>query len=676
MRLVVSLFLLLSFTLLVAQEQPKEKTFIMNDVRTWKLTNMFTYADTLPVDTATNLHQINNPLYRQSVGWVTTGNIGAPAQSLFYPDIKRFEGNIFLTPLVPYIESAEDYIYYNTKTPYANFTYQNGYPKRRSEEYVHVLFTQNVNRRVNIGAKLAVRSSVGRYEAQRTNHVDFRLHGSYNGDYYSGHGSVSYHKAKIEENGGVLLDDYIINSGDYDFDKAEDVPVKMMDGVNRTSLYRIFYTHSMDLAHVERMDTDSVAYEVPVATCYHTFNFETSHREFKVSDMELDYDNLKMIFPNNYADDVTFDLYDTQRTGDSIRYFNIKNVFQVKLAEEFNSLLRFGLRVFIENNIRRYQSPDGVDVVVTTDKYGNDVESIHYRDASKDTEVTTSIGGEIFKHRGDNLSFNAMAKLYIQGYRVGDLELDGKVKTMFNILGTKASVWGSGHFELRSPERWENYYTSNLYRWSEILDNETSMTIMGGLRFDDWNTELMGFSSTIDNKIYYASDGKPRNASSAVEVVGAQLKFHLQGAGFNTINRCAVQHTTDESVVAVPLFVAYSSNFFEHRFFDVLTLQLGFDLQYSTAFYAPRYNPATMQFCSQIEQTIYDSKGEIIQERRKVGNYPYLDPFLNMQIKRVRVYFKYSHVNSQWGNTDHFMTVGYPTNPQSMKFGLSWNFYD
>lgn len=677
MRLRVTTLLLFCSFIVFAQEQTKEKTFIKNDVRTWKLSNMFTYADTIPVDTATNLHQINNPLFQQSVGWVTTGNIGAPAQALFFPDVKRHDGNIFLTPLLPYLEQPEDYVFYNTKTPYANFTYQNGYPKRRSEEYVHILFTQNVNRRINIGAKLAVRSSIGRYESQRTDHSDFRLHGSYNGDYYSGHGSISYHKAKIEENGGVLKDEYVYDPQDDKYKNPEDVPVKTMNSLNRTSLYRFFYTHSFDLAHVDRVDEDSSIFEVPVMTAYHTFDLETTHRWFKMGDLKTDKNSLPMIFPNNLEAGKNFKLYDDQRVADTTRYVKMHNTFQLKMTEEYNSLLRFGLRVFVEHELHRYVYPDTAVVTEKETAYGDVIKTLHYRQSSPEVQNNIILGGEIFKHRGDNLSFDAMAKIYVLGKRDGDFEIDGHVKTTFPFLcDTTISVWGKANFQLRSPSFWENKYVSNIYRWNNKLSKEENLTIKGGIRFNGWNTEIMVYYSLLNDRIYYAFDGMPATSPHEVNVLGAQLKTHLHIWGFNTINTLALQESSDADVVSLPRFIAYSSNFFEHRFFDVLTFQLGADLQYNTAFFAPQYNPATMQFCSQVKETRYDEKGNIILERRDVGDYLYFDPFINIQIKRVRAYFKYSHLNSIWGSGDHFMTVGYPANPKSMKFGISWNFYD
>lgn len=678
--------ILLLFTMFVsAQEEKKEKAFIPNDVRTWKMTNMFTHADTIPIDTATNLHQVNDPLYHQSLGWVTTGNIGAPAKALYYPDVFRHQGNIFLTPLLPYIEQPEDYVFYNTKTPYANFTYQKGFPKRRSEEYVHILFTQNVNRKVNFGAKLAVRSSIGRYEAQRIDHYDFRLHGSFNGEYYNGYGSVSYHKAKISENGGIMDEALIRDPNPEEKDmykKPEDLPVNMMNAVNKTSLYRIFYTHSFDLAHVERLDIDSTVYEVPVMTAFHTFHLETSHREFKMSSLPKDTSMLNEIFPNELEDGQKFPFYDKARTADSTRYFSLKNIFQLKMTEEFNSLLRFGVRAFLETEINLYTYPDFPQTTEKETQYGDIEKTFHYRKKKSDftDDLRMSIGGEISKHRGENLSFSAMAKCYFMGYREGDFVIDGHINTSFPFLKSTASVWGQCLAERRSPDFWEEKYISNLYQWDNDLNAEQSLNVRGGIRIGQLNTEVTGYFSQISDMIYFGPDGKPRNYSSntGLQLMGVQLKTHLQGAGFNTITRCAVQHTSNENVVALPLFAVHSSNFFEHRFFDVLTFQLGIDLQYNTKYLAPLYNPATMQFCSQEIKEKKNEKGETIVVGRKFGNYVYFDPFVNIQIKRVRAYFKYSHVNSMWKwfEDSYFLTAGYPSNPQTMKFGISWNFYD
>lgn len=679
MRFFLASLLLLCSLLGRAQEENKVKTFIMNDVRTWRLTNMFTHADTIPVDTATNLHQVNNPLYQQSLSWVTTGNIGAPAQSLYYADIRRHDGNIFLTPLLPYIEEPEEYVYYNTKTPYANFTYQNGYPKRRSEEYVHILFTQNVNRRLNVGAKLQVRSSIGRFEHQRNDHADFRLHSSFNGDYYNCHGSLSYHKVSIQENGGIIGDSIFINPGEDKDDNPEDMPVKTMNGRNRTSLYRLFFTQSMEFAHVERLDEDSVPYEVPVVTGYHTMHLETTHREFRMSDVSTDKLLFPAIFPNTFQQGENFKLYDPNTVRDTTRYMSLSNTFQLKLTEEYNSLFRFGFRAFIEHRFERYTYPDGVFVEEKETQYGDVVKVIYYNKPQVTNVNSIYIGGEISKHRGENLSFDILAKYcLLDDTRMGSFVLDGRVNTSFPLFGRRASVWGRGTLENRSPSPWEENYVSNIYSWSNSLESEHGIRAQGGVRLDDWNTEISGYGAWEDNKVYFGADGVPCNSSKALFVCGAQLKFHLQAFGFNTITRCAVQYSDLEEVMPLPLFAVYTSNFFEHRFFDVLTFQLGFDMQYNTKYYAAQYNPATMQFCSPVGegQTLTDKSGKVVRQRRKVGGHPFLDPYVNIQIKRVRAYFKYSHVNSFWSDRDYFIMPGYPANPHSMKFGISWNFYD
>jgi hypothetical protein len=115
-------------------------------------------------------------------------------------------------------------------------------------------------------------------------------------------------------------------------------------------------------------------------------------------------------------------------------------------------------------------------------------------------------------------------------------------------------------------------------------------------------------------------------------------------------------------VLPLPEFTAYSSNFYENVLFQVLKFQIGFDLRYHTKYYAPTYMPATGQFHT--------------QNIRKIGNYPFFDAFVNFHLKRARIFVKGDHVNAGLMGYDYFYSVGYPANPISVKFGVSWNFYN
>lgn len=631
------------------QNTENKKTTIYPDIRVWRMTDSYTHADTIPIDTILNEHQIHNPIWRYNVSNVTLGNYGSPSQSSYYPTIAHHEGNIFFDVLNDYMDNPDKFEYYNTKTPYSNFTYQMGYPKRRSEEYVHILFTQNVNRRLNVGFKYKLSSSIGRYESQRADHVSFRLFSSFDGDYYKFNFSGIYHKADIKENGGILNDNYILYPDSFEYEKPEDIPVQFMDQKNRTSRYQLLFSHALDLVHIDRYDNDSNTIEIPVATIYHKLYIDKSHHEYRIGDLSNYKEIADELFPNIFND--------TLQTADSIRYFHIGNEFQLKLNEEFNNLLRFGLRAYIGNDIRQYHWP--AQSIVTTDEKGK--KTIHYKQ-NDEKRVTTYVGGQIFKNLGENLHWSAGAKVYFQGYRSGDFCIDGNVTTQFNILGLSAEVYANGKVELRSPSLFEEKYMSNHYSWDNGFESTKTVNINGGIKIPNIKLELSVFSATSKKQIYFDENGYPSQYDDVVQVTGAYLRKQFSGAGFNSINRITLQKTTVSDVVPLPTFAVYSTDFYEHEFFGVLMFQLGFDFRYNSAYYTPKYNASIMQFCA--------------QDERKIGNYFYLDPFINFHIKRVRFYAKYEHLNKGWVSKDYFNTIHYPANPGTFKIGISWNFYD
>ena len=92
------------------------------------------------------------------------------------------------------------------------------------------------------------------------------------------------------------------------------------------------------------------------------------------------------------------------------------------------------------------------------------------------------------------------------------------------------------------------------------------------------------------------------------------------------------QKSTQEDILSLPAISVYSHNYFQHALFkNALFLQTGIDVFYNTKFYADNYMPSIMQFYNQRE--------------RKTGNYPKLDVFLNLRIKRADIFVKYEHIN-------------------------------
>ncbi len=629
-------------------EPTAKKTTILPHVRAWNMVDDYTTADTVVVDTIVAEHQIHNPIWRRSVSNVSTGNLGAPSLPTFYPAIVRDRGNVFYNSLLPIMTRPETFTFYNTATPYANLTYQKGIPKRRREEFFSALFTQNVNKRLNIGMRFDLNAAIGRYLNSAADNSKFSMWASYEGEVYHAQMAFYYQKFQIEENGGILNDNIIMYPDSFDYDKAEDIPVQFMDAKNRLASYNFVYGHSLDIGFVTRTEGDSVEYDVPVATAYHKFTMDRSHHDFWI-------DNL-----STYAETNLFPLVylDPTRTHDDRKYMLLSNTFQLKLNEEFNQLLRFGVKLYLTNEIKQYYW-DAL-TTVEQDEDGEDV-LIYHR--NKENRVSTYMGGQLFKNIGENLRWQAGIRLSMQGYDVGDVNANGKLELTFGSERWRTTLWGKANFELRSPTLWENRYTSNHYDWSTELDREQTLDISGGLRVPEMNIDVSVFSSTLNKRVYFGSDGVPTQKSDVTQILGVYGRKHFTSKiGFNSIIRVAVQKTSDNDVVPLPKLALYSSCYWEHKFFGVLLTQIGFDVHYNSKYYTPAYNPMLMQYVPQSE--------------RKTGGYGYFDPYANFHLRKIRAYFKDEHINNLWGSNDHFLTIHYPSNPHTFKFGLSWNFYD
>lgn len=657
------------------QEEAKVSQVAPGDrLRSWRLVDGFTRADSLAIDTATAGVQQYNPIYKNSFSNIHLGNMGSAYTSNLLSFKKDFNEFIFLNSLYDYFDQPEDIKFYNSKVPYTNLTYIYGGPKRRSEENVSVLFTQNVNKSLNLGFEYILLSSVGSYSAQQTDNRTFNLWTSYNGPKYDIHGVFTYNKADHYLNGGIENDNHelILNPTSKEFKQAENVPVKYTSQTNYVDNYQFFVTQQLGIGKIklkresavvlndsisatpERIATIEEA-QLPVSTAYHALHISSYKRAFKI-------DQLPSYITKDGNGVSTLPLYganffDAARTGDTTRYTNIKNIFQLKFNEEANSLLKFGLRAFLSNEIKHYkfQVEPGFTLVDT-------VPVPVYR-SNDTTFVSTHIGAQIFKNIGQNFWWNMGGKLYVQGYKAGDIQLKGNVNTLYRVFKDTAGVYARGQIDLRTAEFLQENYFSNHFSWQKNFRQEKIVNIEAGLNIPTRNLKMAFESKSFTDYIYWDYDAMPDQTSELINAFEISLYKNFKFGPLHSRNKLAYQYSSDQNLYPLPDFAGLSSNYFD--FFlakRVLNVQVGFDVKYHTEYYTPAYMPATGQF--------------YLQNKIKIGNYPFLDAFVNLQLKRARIFLKFDHVNQSLMERNYFLTMGYPYSPMRFKWGVSWNFYD
>ncbi len=629
-------------------EQQNQGTSIKPDIRAWHLIDDFTFADTTAVDTLSNGYQVYNPIYQRSIANAHLGNLNTAYQSMILEDRETKYGNLFSNAFRVYLPDAKDLYFYNTKTPYVNLTYHFGGPKRRSEERIRVAYTQNVNKAWNVGAEYLLSSSVGQYQAQKADSETFRFFSSYDGVKYNFQAAFIYSKLKTYENGGLNRDKV-----DFEFQNLspESVVVQFNSAERRITNRKLFFNHSLGIGNISVSKDDSIEVELPVSKIYHTFELEQDNMEYFIPDLPSYYtqDVLNPFYPNINSD--------TLQTMDSVRVNTMRNTFQIKFNEEANSLLKFGVRAYIVNDVSFYQfpkKPTNYDIV--------DGDYIPHYINTDTTLVTTALGGQIFKNLGKNFWWNAGVKIYFQGYRAGDSEITGKINSSFRIANDTAGFYGSGGIYLTTPELFETKYYSNHLQWDHNFGQKRTVRFKGGIRIPTKHLELSAEGRFMNNHIYWNFDGTPDQTDGVIQVYNARLTKLFNLGRFHSHNEVVYQHSSDQDIIPLPALALFNSTYYQNTLFKVLHFQLGFDFRYHTSYYAPFYMPATAQFTN--------------QSIEKVGNYPWFDVFVNLQLKRARIYVKFDHVNQGYPNEPYYTTYNYPGNPRALKFGVSWNFYD
>ena len=64
------------------------------------------------------------------------------------------------------------------------------------------------------------------------------------------------------------------------------------------------------------------------------------------------------------------------------------------------------------------------------------------------------------------------------------------------------------------------------------------------------------------------------------------------------------------------------------------------------------------------------------ETRFKLGGYPLLNAYVNIHLKRTRIFIAMYNLIQGQGEKSYFLAPHYPLNPRLLKFGLSWNFFD
>ena len=646
----------------------KPKTTVKTVIRSWQLSTAAYLADTVKMDTSFINFPMDEPLNKYSISNVWNGSLVSPAQSRIYFKRLHTIDDIFGEAYQPYIITPSDVRFYNTTVPYSRIAYKKGFTTYHEENDLNFMFTGNLNKRINLGLSANYLNAAGHYMYQENKLFNGSVFGSYNGDHYSLQAAFTFATLSNFENGGITNMEDVKGTLE-----PEDIPVNMqgMSGYRYLSgLLNHYYSITVEREHHDTIEVennfgekekkDSVRIEhVPLITFAHTFETRSSLRRYIEANAQQGY------YGNVYRN--------WQQTRDSSDVLTIRNTLSVTFEEAFNSLLKFGAVVYAKNECQRYMYP-GVDAETTLQPFNNPIDTftnmsliMQPLDAYKYRWMNnTFVGGSIYKRQGKYIRYGVNGDVCLAGYKLGEFQVNGHVDSDFRLGKDTMQISAWAFFRNETPSYYLQRYVSNHYVWANDFSKPMRFNVGGEVAYPTkWVKPRVNVCfENVTKPIWFDSQGLPQQLDGNVQIIAADVHCDLTTPWINLENNVVYQHSTS-SVIPLPTITLYHNLYYHGTWFRALDAQIGVDLRYHTAYYAPILNPATGQFCSQTDV--------------KIGNYPILNVYLNFFVRSLHLNFfaHYTHFNHLFmrSNTDCQIMANYPYNPDVFRAGLAWSFY-
>ena len=273
-----------------------------------------------------------------------------------------------------------------------------------------------------------------------------------------------------------------------------------------------------------------------------------------------------------------------------------------------------------------------------------------------------SVNGGIIINLFKSTRITGQGELVTLGYQIGDFDIKGQWK---QFLGTSAKNYGQATFDVelkRQSANWfEEHYASNHFRWDNDFNAATYLTL--NLKYC-YKQYCIGVKQTsISNLVYFGTDARPAQFSGLFSIREAYLSFYQSLGRFELEGFASLQKSSNEEVVHLPLLLGQLKfGYSQPIFHKAATLHPSLTVRYFTKYYADAYMPATRTF--------------YLQNEVQIGNFPFIDLAIALQVKKANIYVAYSNMFLLTGNYNSFIAPHYPMRDSRIFIGVNWRLFN
>ncbi len=558
--------------------------------------------------------------------YASLGNVGLAHHSLLYePELYKGFG-FGIHSFDEYFFTSEKARYYIHKGPVTYLGYVNGAKKEQILDAAH---SQGIGNNIIITAKVNITNSPGAYQRMKADNSHVLITGRFvtKNKRYGVLANYFNNTLKLEESGGIRSDIFFEDNIEPNRQNIQ-VNLNNSDNLIRyggASLNQYFY-----LSRDKEADTVNPAKnKFHLGKISHTFSYSRNYQLFSGNDPLSDYWQL-------------FDPpLDSAKSRDSVIIRKIENTISW-------------------SNMAIWNDPEEMPFYLSVNLKLQQADISGYTGAESFNTIVPYAEAVIRPFKN--------AKIRLLGeYTLGDFNNNG-----FLLKGTwdqqlykdEKELFGftaEGYLTSREKGYFYNYYHSNHHRWDNNFKKET-ISMLG---FTAKRKRISGGFKlyNVSSPIYLSDSARPMQYDGNLSVLRLFVFHDFRIRKFGINYEVVYQAASNSDIVRLPAITARAGIKFTLPIFkNAAVIQPGIDLFFHTKYYADAYLPSIKNF--------------YIQNEKEIGNYVYGDVFLNLLLKRFRIFLKFHHVNSFLGNYTYYTVPHYPMQDFAVKFGLSWTFYD
>ena len=574
--------------------------------------------DTILLDTTLNINKFYEFNFRRKDNFelIKPNNVGQPYNNLSYVIDESNYPIIGYSANKTQLQTSDDIYFYDVAYPMTELLFKTVFSQGQLTD---VLFTTNVNRKLNFSLGFKALRSLGKYQNSLSGSKNFTFTYNYNSKKFSSKSFYLSQKLEKHESGGLsLISINDFESKDPVFNERSKLNVKFEDAVN-IYFQRDFYSHNKFKIFDNKKNL----------SLNHTLHYVTVNNSY----------NQSLI--NNYYGGLIGGI---TTVDDKFKFRSIKNKISFDISNVIFDFTEIG---FINFNYEYFNLNSGNEKI----KENSNLFSIKL---SKNFEIL-------------DLDFDLQKK--ISGDRIGDrLNIVLKPAKKFNLdLNLKLSSVKS-HPGLI----YDNYYSGfSGVNWT----NRNDLVNTSSIFINYINKKFGQFSlsgSLINNYVYVSTENSdiesyiPQINQAEFDIKLFKLKYvkNFIFGKFSMNNSFLIQDVDqNDNILNIPDFVYRNSFFISEKIFkNVLEIQSGFNFKIFSKFFINEYNPVISTFH--------------IQDKRKIGGFPIIDFFLNAKIRQTRLFFIFEHINSSLSENNFFTTPSIPYRDSNFRFGLNWNLFN